>query len=192
LPIKKEYWQQFGLKQRKIMSMFENLTKKIAQSDDTYRCLSATPIFLVVGLILMYTAIQRPLPNKAELLPFNAVISDLDNNSGMVSIGGNTEKLRFPCMCDYGWGYKAFDSSAEIHALVYRNSDAELFAWELSIDDTSIFTYEELYSARKQEKDEGIKFASYTILGSVIGICFYIIAYVMRRRIVKKKEPEIS
>lgn len=140
----------------------------------------------------MYTATQKPLPNKAELTSLNSVIGDLKNNSGMVLFEGNSEKLRFPCMCDYGWGYKAFDSSNTILALVHRNSDAELYAWELFINDKSIFTYEELYSERKQKREADVKFASYTILGSIIGLIFYAIVYLMRRRFAESKEPEMA
>ncbi|WP_028469045.1 hypothetical protein [Neptunomonas japonica] len=172
--------------------MIENITRKIAQSDELYRLLSIVPIFLVFGVISMYTAVQKALPEKLELIPIVSNITDLKNNSGLVSFEGNPEKLRFPCICDYGWGYKAFDGSKTINALVQRNSDAELYAWELSINDTSIFTYEELYAERKQEKDEAIQFALYTLIGSIVGLVFYAIVYFARSRFSEREEPEIA
>jgi hypothetical protein len=169
--------------------MIENIARKVAQSDEFYRLLSIVPIFLVLGLFSMYAALQKALPEKSELIPIVSNITDLKNNSGLVSFESNSEKLRFPCICDYGWGYKAFDGSKAINALVQRNSDAELYAWELSINDTSIFTYEELYAERKQEKDEAIQFALYTLIGSLVGSLFYAIVYFARRRFPESEEP---
>jgi hypothetical protein len=162
--------------------MFINYFLKCIHSKECGRLLPLAPILLIVGLFSLYSAMNKPLPEKGKLISFVGVITDLDNRSGLILFEGNQERLRFECICDYGWGYRSFDNSNSIHALVSRNSNADLYAWQLSINDKSIFTYEDLYMKKKRKKDEFIQFSICLILSSIAGFVFYAIVYFTRRR----------
>ncbi len=155
--------------------------RDIWESEDFYRFLAIAPVFIFLGAMLLYSGLMSSIPEKGDLVRMSGEVTSLKNSSAKVTTDSVNEKLSFPCICDYGWGYKAFDNPVVYHALVFTDDKGMMDAWELQLNDRKIFSYEDIAPGKKSKKEEETLLGGVVLAASVIMSFLYLHKWRLRR-----------
>jgi hypothetical protein len=155
--------------------------RDIWESEDFYRILAVAPVFSFLGALLLYSGLMSFIPEKGDLVPMDGEATDLKNSSAKVTRDSVNEKLAFPCICDYGWGYKAFDNPVVYQALVFIDDKGAMNAWGLKLNDRKIFSYEDIAPGKKAKREEEILLGGVVFAVSIIMSFLYLHKWRLRR-----------